>query len=379
MRTTTMMPTSCLYRPLHHFSGGRRHKEQPQKRELLCWFSFTSRIVDRNRRRKWNSKRRTSSASSSSSSASVDDTRELHVLTFDLDDTVWPTLPVVTAANESYIKWLQTRVQNFPETRVMNELMKGIREEREEMFRMRGEEHVALSYASIRIAAAVKAMTTLCDVCEHDAIGMAARGYHLSWIPTRNSTGGKLLFPGVRECLETVRERYPRCVIGSITNGLGSASESGLREFFDFEISADELIDKEGVNGDVARKPSPWPFRRAQTMAQTFMLESGNANRASDDDVISSLKIGDHKLERAYWVHVGDDVLNDCKAAKVHLNCRTVLVRDVNVVKYVSGGGAPWAERPEAVEEAEKNKALYVDEEIVSVGDLPDILGKWFN
>ena len=137
-----MMPTSCLYRPLHHFSVGRRHKEQPQKRELLCWFSFTSRIVDRNRRRKWNSKRRTSSASSSSSSASVDDTRELHVLTFDLDDTVWPTLPVVTAANESYIKWLQTRVQNFPETRVMNELMKGIREEREEMFRMRGEEHV---------------------------------------------------------------------------------------------------------------------------------------------------------------------------------------------------------------------------------------------
>ena len=237
----------------------------------------------------------------------------------------------------------------------------------------------ALSYASIRIAAAVKAMTTLCDVCEHDAIGMAARGYHLSWIPTRNNTGGKLLFPGVRECLETVRERYPRCVIGSITNGLGSASESGLREFFDFEISADELIDKEGVNGDVARKPSPWPFRRAQTMVQTFMLESGNANRASDDDVISSLKIGDHKLERAYWVHVGDDVLNDCKAAKDHLNCRTVLVRDVNVVKYVSGGGAPWAERPEAVEEAEKNKALYVDEEIVSVGDLPDILGKWFN
>ena len=140
-----MMPTSCLYRPLHHFSGGRRHKEQPQKRELLCWFSssFTSRIVDRNRRRKrGNSERQTSSASSSSSSASVDDKRELHVLTFDLDDTVWPTLPVVTAANESYIKWLQTRVQNFPETRVMNELMKGIREEREEMFRMRGEEHV---------------------------------------------------------------------------------------------------------------------------------------------------------------------------------------------------------------------------------------------
>jgi len=66
----------------------------------------------------------------------------LLVLTFDLDDTIWPTAPVVTAANETYIQWLQTRVEHFPETNVVNELMKGIREEREEMFRKRGEEHV---------------------------------------------------------------------------------------------------------------------------------------------------------------------------------------------------------------------------------------------
>ena len=138
-----MMPTSCFYHHRVGFSG--RQKEQPRRqRELLCWFSSSFTFIDskRGRRKRGNSKQRTSSASSSSSSASVDDKHELHVLTFDLDDTVWPTMPVVTAANESYIKWLQTRVQNFPETRVMNELMKGIREEREEMFRMRGEEHV---------------------------------------------------------------------------------------------------------------------------------------------------------------------------------------------------------------------------------------------
>lgn len=141
-----MMPTSYFYHHRVDFSG--RQKEQPcRQRELLCWFSSSFTFIDRNRRRKWNSKQRTTSASSSSSSASVDDTRrgqqnQLHVLTFDLDDTVWPTMPVVTAANESYIQWLQTRVENFPETKVMNELMKGIREEREEMFRMRGEEHV---------------------------------------------------------------------------------------------------------------------------------------------------------------------------------------------------------------------------------------------
>ena len=68
--------------------------------------------------------------------------KRLLVLTFDLDDTIWPTAPVVTAANETYIQWLQTRVEHFPETNVVNALMKGIREEREEMFRKRGEEHV---------------------------------------------------------------------------------------------------------------------------------------------------------------------------------------------------------------------------------------------
>ena len=52
------------------------------------------------------------------------------MLTFDLDDTIWPTAPVVTRANEQYINGSK-RVEHFPETNVVNALMKGIREERE--------------------------------------------------------------------------------------------------------------------------------------------------------------------------------------------------------------------------------------------------------
>lgn len=74
--------------------------------------------------------------------------KRLLVLTFDLDDTIWPTAPVVTRANEQYIRWLQTRVEHFPETNVVNALMKGIREEREEMFRERGEEHVVRFFST---------------------------------------------------------------------------------------------------------------------------------------------------------------------------------------------------------------------------------------
>ena len=76
--------------------------------------------------------------------------KRLLVLTFDLDDTIWPTAPVVTRANEQYIRWLQTRVEHFPETNVVNALMKGIREEREEMFRKRGEGHVVRFFSTRR-------------------------------------------------------------------------------------------------------------------------------------------------------------------------------------------------------------------------------------
>ena len=79
-----------------------------------------------------------------------DGSKRLLVLTFDLDDTIWPTAPVVTRANEQYIRWLQTRVEHFPETNVVNALMKGIREEREEMFRKRGEEHVVRFFSTRR-------------------------------------------------------------------------------------------------------------------------------------------------------------------------------------------------------------------------------------
>ena len=79
-----------------------------------------------------------------------DGSKRLLVLTFDLDDTIWPTTPVVTRANEQYIRWLQTRVEHFPETNVVNALMKGIREEREEMFRKRGEEHVVRFFSTRR-------------------------------------------------------------------------------------------------------------------------------------------------------------------------------------------------------------------------------------
>ena len=104
--------------------------------------------------------------------------------------------------------------------------------------------------------------------------------------------------------LEQLRSAYPNACVGTITNGLGSAAGAGLGDFFDFEISADAMMDEMMVHGDDARKPAAFPFELAGKMAREMRDFSGNPNA---------------------WVHVGDDLINDCEAAKTHGPLKTVL------------------------------------------------------
>ena len=154
-----------------------------------------------------------------------------------------------------------------------------VRAEREALARRDNDRHFPLSFASLRIAAANVAAVEL-GVPVHDAVSIVrcaffthrsgstldrvpfqltdishalapsssvSRGYHLAWIPARGEKAAELLFDGAREMLRELRANHPNAAIGSITNGLGSAASAGLGEFFDFEISADELMDSEGV------------------------------------------------------------------------------------------------------------------------------------
>ena len=239
-----------------------------------------------------------------------------------------------------------------------------MRKDREDAAAAAGERHSPLSFASLRIAGGFRAAKAL-GVPEDDAVAVVSRGYHIAWIPTRGSAAEANLFPGVREALATIRANHPRAVIGSITNGLGSAAGAGLGDFFDFEISADALMDEAMVHGDDARKPARYPFELAMRLAreatrtndagETVRGWSGNASR---------------------WVHVGDDLLNDCKAAKSH-GFRTVLVEEPGVVPYQPGGGGGSYPGDPARSEEELDAAALVDAKVTSVSRLPDVLAGW--
>jgi len=305
---------------------------------------------------------RSTSPTSSSSSFDVTETKRpapektLEVITFDLDDTLWPTTPVVNAANEALIEWCASRLgARFPRTPTVHATMKRIREQRECEAVARGVTAEPMSYAAIRIAGATRAAIEA-GIPESDAVATVARGYHLAWIPMRNAMARELVFPGVREALREIRERHPGAVVGSITNGFGSAEGAGLGEFFDFEISAEALIDEHMVHGEMARKPHPYPFQLAMGIAIADYGFSGDSDA---------------------WVHVGDDVLNDCYAAK-QFDFKTVYVSDPSVTPYQSGGGAPHVEtKLRGV--AESARADVVDASIETVRALPSLLAGWYD
>ena len=162
------------------------------------------------------------------------------------------------------------------------------------------------------------------------------------------------------ECLTAIREEHPGCVIGAITNGLGSAEGAGLGRFFDFEICAEALMDEEGILESDARKPAPLPFERAAAEARKLGF-SGDASR---------------------WVHVGDDPRNDCFAAKTHAGARTVLVMDERAQPFGGkqpgkGGGAAGPGGYVGADSGEGVVEGTVDATVASVAELPGVLEAW--
>lgn len=68
--------------------------------------------------------RHSSRCSRTVSGSSATGPSNVEVITFDLDDTLWPTTPVVMAANKAFVDFCQERIPGFPDCAGVNEYMK---------------------------------------------------------------------------------------------------------------------------------------------------------------------------------------------------------------------------------------------------------------
>jgi len=221
--------------------------------------------------------------STSPSSSSTRPT--LALLTFDLDDTLFPCGPVVAEANEAMVASIVSH--GYPS--VTNaDVLAATRAIRNEL-RQTG---TPITYTNLRIAA-IRSQLAL----HNPEVGSEA-GLHESvsqkifdiWLQARHGAAERRLYPDAIAMLQQVRADHPYAIIAAVTNGRGDPLDmrDTLRPYFDFTVSGED----DGVFPN--RKPHPGIFE-----ATLSKFES----------------LAGYDARRECWVHVGDDLANDVGAS----------------------------------------------------------------
>lgn len=200
------------------------------------------------------------------------------VVSFDLDDTLWPIAEVVREANEA----VQRRWSCLPAADVQGK-MKELRKHAADGGR-------AMSYKAARTLA-YQALLESGEEEAQEAFG--------TWLDARDRAAAKHLFDDAIPCLAglTDSDQDP-CLVAAITNGLSDpCCIPELAPFFTFTVSGEDP----GIFPH--RKPSRAIYQAAIDKARSL----GWAGSLSD------------------WWHVGDDRANDVEPAAT-LGMRTVLL-----------------------------------------------------
>ena len=215
----------------------------------------------------------------------------VRVITFDLDNTLWHTLPVILSANKalhSHLRSFHPEIsERFPPEKwkdLQNKMMEDHPDDRHDLTTIRKR---ALEYT---------ASVTYPELSA-SAISDISNSAFTEFIKVRNDTKDHL-FPKVIETLQILKDRG--YVLGALTNGNADVySMPHLEGFFSFSVSA--------ISSGAA-KPDPRPFHKAYSLSQVHGLTKNPGHVLHVGDSIYS-DIVPAKLYgfRTCWVRTGDD------------------------------------------------------------------------
>jgi len=184
----------------------------------------------------------------------------LKLITFDLDDTLWPVTPVLQRAEKAGQDWLAEYHPEIAARHTPHTLL-ALRTET-----LKANPALVHNLTALRKTALEKLFTDA-GFSAAEARQQADKAFSV-FHEVRNQV---VLFPQVREVLEGLAETY---LLGALTNGNADLKRIGLGDLFAFQHSAESIG---------RRKPAPDMFQAA--------LRSVNAKPAE------TLHIGDHPHE----------------------------------------------------------------------------------
>jgi putative hydrolase of the HAD superfamily len=161
----------------------------------------------------------------------------IEVISFDLDDTLWPIMPTILNAEKVTNTWIK---ENYPGVgsllgtkdviRIRDKLLKKNPNLMYQLSKLR-----ELSYVELGL---------LAGYSEKEAKEMATSSFEI-FFRERNNV---VLYEGAENCLDSLKKQYS---LGVITNGNADLKKIGIDHYFDFNFSA---------SGFNAAKPNPVMF-----------------------------------------------------------------------------------------------------------------------
>ncbi|MBF8635287.1 HAD family hydrolase [Pseudomonas fulva] len=197
----------------------------------------------------------------------------IKLITFDLDDTLWDTAPVIASAEVVLRDWLQANAPLLGDVPV------------EHLFAIRERIVLAEPEFKHRISALRRRVLT----CALEDVGygqtqaqqLAEQGFEV-FLQARHKVE---IFPEVQPMLELLSQHY---ALGVITNGNADVSRLGLADYFRFALCAEDL----GIG-----KPDPAPFEEALRRSGVPASEAVHVGDHPRDDIAGAQRAG----LRAVW------------------------------------------------------------------------------
>ncbi|MFF7707382.1 HAD-IA family hydrolase [Pseudomonas sp. NPDC007930] len=197
----------------------------------------------------------------------------IELVTFDLDDTLWDTAPVIANAEIVLREWLAAhapKIGPFPP-----EALFAIRQRLVE-----AEPALKHRISELRRRVLFHGLHEA-GYAEAEAQDLAERSFEV-FLHARHQVD---FFPEVHPTLELLAQRYR---LGAVTNGNADVRRLGVADYFSFALSAEDV----GIG-----KPDPRPFEEALRRAGTVAAKAVHVGDHPNDDIAGALRAG----LRAVW------------------------------------------------------------------------------
>lgn len=236
--------------------------------------------------------------------------RTLGLITFDLDDSLYPIYQVLHDANNAFVHIMADLGCSMvgPEN-----IDAAGREIRANAGPVAG---VAMTHTDVRMRAIRSEMekcATICGRTEGVKDADVERVYS-AWERERHHSAERHLYPDVISTLLQIKEAHPNVIIGAVTDGKANPLQMvfTLAPYFDFCTSwEDDASGRAGFFKELSdtngHADLQWIYRTAY---EKYMRVAETRGLSVPSTPISD-KVEDDECDRPVWIHIGDDLAYD--------------------------------------------------------------------